>query len=115
MAGTGFTARSMAQTKAALKAAEVKVAAAAPTAENAGAGVVAREMQSRAPVRTGALRASIHAEGSSAVADVPYAIPVDRGTDHMAAQPFAETGAKAAEPGVVAAMTAVFRTALGGR
>jgi hypothetical protein len=66
-------------------------------------------------VRTGRLRASIRAEGSSAVADVPYAIPVDRGTVNMSAQPFAEAGAKAAEPQVVAAMIAVFRTALGGR
>jgi len=105
----------MERTTLALKGAELKVAAAAPTAENAGAEIVAREMQARAPVRTGRLRGSIHAEGSAAVADVPYAIPVDRGTDHMAAQPFAEDGAKAAERGVEAAMIAVFRTALGGR
>lgn len=114
MARNTFTAASLKRTNLALKTAQVKVAAAAPTAENRAAEQVARQMAARAPVRTGRLRASIRAEGSSAVAEAPYAIPVDRGTENMAAQPFAEDGAKAAAPEVVATMAAVFKAALGG-
>lgn len=102
-----LTAKSVARTKVALKAAALKLDVAAPTAEHAGAERVAAEMAARAPVDTGKLKASIHAEGSSAVADVPYALYV---------QPvFAGAAAQAAETQVEAAMIAVFRTALGGR
>jgi len=110
-----FQARSLEKTEAALKTARLKLEAAAPAAEKAGAEIVAHKMQDRAPVRSGRLRGSIHAEGSSAVADAPYAIPVDRGTVHMRAQPFAEDAADASTREIEAAMIAVFRTALGGR
>jgi hypothetical protein len=103
------------RTKAALKLAQVKLEATAPAAEHASAEIVARNMQARVPVRTGRLRASIRADGSSASADVSYAIPVDRGTTFMRAQPYAEDAAKASIPEIVATMTAAFRTALGGR
>jgi HK97 gp10 family phage protein len=103
------------KTKVALTKAVAKVEAAAPGAEHAGAEIVAGQMRNRAPVRTGTLKNSIRAEGSAAVATVPYAIPVDRGTVNMAAQPFAEEGAKAAESEVEAAMASIFRAALGGR
>jgi len=114
MAGNTFTAASLKRTNLALKAAQLKVTAAAPTAENRGAQQVAQAMAARAPVRTGRLRASIHAEGSQAVATADYATPVDRGTDHQAPQPFAEEGARAAAPAVATTMAAVFKAALGG-
>jgi hypothetical protein len=106
MAGNAFTQASLRKTEAALKAAELKTAAAASTAEHKGAVVVASEMAARAPVDTGRLQASIRAEGSSAVADTPYA---------LYQEPFAGPAARAAEPNTIAAMIAVFRAALGGR
>lgn len=52
----------------------------------------ARAAQSAAPVRTGALRASIAASpeenGARVETGVPYAGPVEMGTGHMRAQPF---------------------------
>lgn len=110
-----FRRGSLARTQAALKLAEAKIRAAAPSAENASAEIVARNMRARAPVRTGHLRDSIRAEGSSAAAETPYAIPVDRGHDQVPAQPYAEQGAEASTSEIVATMTAIFRTALGGR
>jgi len=114
---TVFTKASVNRTKAALKAAERKLIAAAPSAEAAGAAIVAREMRARAPVRSGELRASIGTSGSQAQATAGHAIPVDRGVPgrNMAAQPYAEDGAKAAAPEVIATMAARFRAALGGR
>jgi hypothetical protein len=107
--------RGVERTKLALKAAALKLDAAAPAAEHGSAEIVARNMVARVPVRTGRLRASIRADGSSAIADVSYAIPVDRGTTFMRAQPYAEEAAKASTAEIVAEMTAVFRAALGGR
>ena len=101
-----FTSQSVARTKLALKEAEIKLVAATPTAEHAGAEAVAREMQARAPVDTGRLRASIHADGSEAVADAPYALYVE---------PFAGAAAQAAKHEVEASLIAVFRAALGGK
>lgn len=109
------TQGSLDRTKVALREAAIKVDVAAPTAEHAGASVVATEMTSRAPVRTGKLRSSIHAEGGEAIAAVSYAIPVNSGTINMAAIPFATDAVHAATGEVEAAMIAVFRTALGGR
>lgn len=107
--------RGEAELKAKLAALMPRMEAAAPAAEHASAEVVARNMQARAPIRTGRLRASIHAEGSSAIADTPYAIPVDRGHGPVPAQPYAEEGAEASYREIESAMIAVFRTALGGR
>jgi Bacteriophage HK97-gp10, putative tail-component len=107
--------RGEAKTKLALKEAEFKVDAAAPRAEEVSARIVALNMQARAPVDTGYLRNSIRVEGSKAMATARYAVPVDRGTATHRAQPFAEEAAEASRSGVIAAMTAVFRTALGGR
>lgn len=108
-----FSRGSLQRTEAALRAAGRKLDAAAPAAEHAGAGIVARNMQARAPFRTGRLRGSIRADGSSAVADVPYAIPVDRGHGSAPATHYAEDGADSSSAGVVTAMVAIFRTALG--
>jgi len=106
MANNAFTASSLHRTEAALKLAAVKTAAAAPAAEHQGAVVVAQEMAARAPVLTGKLQRSIRAEGSSAVADTPYA---------LYQEPFAGPAARAAEPRTIGAMIAVFRAALGGK
>jgi hypothetical protein len=102
----GFTATSMQKTKLAIKVAGLKIAAASGSAENAGAQAVARAMQAKAPVDTGKLRASIHADSSSAVADAPYALYVE---------PFAAAAAMSAAHEVEATMIAVFRAALGGK
>jgi len=112
---TLFRPGSLEKTQAALRAAGRKLDAAAPSAEAAGAKIVARNMAARAPVRTGHLRGSIRAEGSSAVADASYAIPVDRGHGTVPASLYAEEGADASRGGITAEMAAIFRTALGGR
>lgn len=55
---------------------------------------IAADAKSRAPVDTGYLRSSIHAESKSAgkeadvMVDAPYAAYVEYGTFKMAAQPF---------------------------
>lgn len=109
------TVRGVEATKRALKLAALKLEAASPAVEHAGAEIVAGHMRQVVPVRTGRLRASIRADGSSAIADVSYAIPVDRGTTFMRAQPYAETGAKASYAEIEAEAIAIFRKALGGR
>lgn len=109
-----YTPTSLRNTQLAFRRAQAKLAAAASKAEAAGAAEVAREMAARAPVQTGKLKASIRAQGSSAVATAPYAVFVDKGTGDTRAQPFAEEGVKAATSKVEEAMAAVFRTALGG-
>ncbi len=66
----------------------------ARTAVRKNADAIVRDAQALAPVDTGALRSSIHAEtreaGKSAeiMVDVPYAAYVEYGTYKMAAQPF---------------------------
>jgi hypothetical protein len=89
--------------KAKLAALEVRMAAAAVPAEEAGAQMVARQMAATAPVDTGKLASSVGVSGSSAVATAPYAVY---------APPFAAAAAHQAEPAVVAAMTAVIKTAV---
>lgn len=111
----GIRRASLARTEAALRLAQRKIELTAPVAEHASAEIVARNMQARAPVRTGHLRASIHAEGSAAVAETPYAVPVDRGHDNVPADPYAEGGAQASMGGITMTMAAIFRRALGGR
>lgn len=55
---------------------------------------IVRDAKARAPVRTGYLRSSIHADSVTAgkeatvSADAPYAAFVEYGTRHMSAQPF---------------------------
>lgn len=89
--------------KAKLAGLQVRMEAATAPAEAAGAAQVARMMQATAPVDTGYLRSSIGVDGSSAVAKAPYA---------AFAPPFAATAAHQAEPAVVAAMSAVIKTAV---
>lgn len=110
------------RTKAALTKARLEVEAAAGPASRAGGEVVAREMASRAPRDTGLLVRLIGTEedsvGSGATtsvgSDAPYDRFVQRGTVHMRAQPYGEQAAIAAIPGVAAAMTTVFKTAVEG-
>ncbi len=60
------------------------------------AALIARDAKARAPVDTGALRASIEARtrgvlltlAAEVVAGAPYAIFVEHGTSRMSAQPF---------------------------
>lgn len=47
----------------------------------------------RAPVDTGELRASIHIEGDSVVADAPHAAYVHEGTIYVESNPFLEEAA----------------------
>jgi hypothetical protein len=77
-------------------------------------------MASRAPRDTGHLVSLLGVEedssGSGAMAragsDAPYDRFVQRGTRHMAAQPYGEEAAVAAAPGVVASMAAIFKAAV---
>jgi len=112
--------RGIAKTKAALKRAELQAEAAAAPAAQAGGQVVQREMASRAPRDTGNLVSLIGVEedslGSGATAkvgsDAPYDRFVQRGTRHMAPQPYGEQAAVAASPGVVISMAAIFKAAV---
>jgi HK97 gp10 family phage protein len=74
-----------------------RLAAKARKANNAIAEEAAEKAKANAPVRTGALRDSIHAEDTTADpmqptadirADAPYAAYVNWGTERQAAQPF---------------------------
>ena len=59
------------------------------------------EIQARAPVQSGALRDSIHVEAEgdderTVVADAPYALTVELGTEDTPARPYLRTGFDAA-------------------
>lgn len=114
--------RGMAETKAALARLEVEVEVASPKAVEGASKVVASEMASRAPRDTGylvsVLETDVGSAGEGATAKVgsnaPYDRYVQRGTRYMGAQPYGEQAAAAAAPGVVAAMTAVYKAAVEG-
>lgn len=67
--------------------------------------------QDRAPVRTGALRDSIHREGagseSRVIAGAPYAVYVEYGTSRMGAQPFFWPALEVERPIYLAAWRAI--------
>jgi HK97 gp10 family phage protein len=49
---------------------------------------IARDARRHAPVETGELKASIHVEGDSVVAESDHSVYVELGTRHMHAQPY---------------------------
>lgn len=110
----------VAKTKAALARAATVANAASPKAAEEGGKVVAQKMAERAPRDTGELVARIETEadslGQGATAKVGSTAPYDRfvqkGTRNMGAQPYGEDAARAAAPGVVAAMAKVYKAAL---
>jgi HK97 gp10 family phage protein len=112
----------MSRTKAALKRVQAEAEAAAGPASKAGGEIVQREMASRAPSDTGALISMITTDedslGSGATTKVGSEAPYDRfvqlGTVHMAAQPYGEQAAAASVPGIIAAMTSIFKAAVEG-
>jgi HK97 gp10 family phage protein len=112
----------IAETKAALAKASAQAEAAAGPATQAGGEVVQRQMIARAPRDTGRLVSLISTDESSlgegATTKVGSAAPYDRfvqkGTKNMAAQPYGEQAAAASVPGIIAAMTSIFKAAVEG-
>lgn len=72
---------------------------------------IVKGAQGRAPVRTGALRDSIHREGAGSsatvVAGAPHAVYVEYGTSRMSAQPFFWPALEANRPVYLAAWRAI--------
>ena len=64
----------------------------APGITNRIAGRIAGHAQDAAPVKSGTLKNSIHADGNTVVADVDYAAAVELGTAKRAARPFMRPG-----------------------
>lgn len=86
-----------------------RVRAEASTRVRATALAVETDAKQRAPVDTGALRASIHTEQVGELTarvgpSVDYGAPVEFGTSRQAAQPYLTPAAEAARPRFVAAM-----------
>lgn len=111
--------RGIPQTRLALKKVQLQLEAAAGPASKAGGEVVQRQMQARAPRRTGLLVSLISTDESAlgegattkVGSDAPYDRFVQRGTIHMRAQPYGEQAAAASVPGVIAAMIPIFKAA----
>jgi HK97 gp10 family phage protein len=105
------------QMEAKLRAILARVEASRPAATRAGAEVVAQNAQQGAPRLTGDLQASVGVEqqgsDAAAVARAPHARFQERGTSRHGAQPFMTPAAQASTGGIVAAMTAIFRSAIG--
>jgi Bacteriophage HK97-gp10, putative tail-component len=112
----------IAATKAALAKAAAQAEVAAGPATVAGGEVVQREMIVRAPRDTGRLVSLISTDESSlgegattkVGSDAPYDRFVQKGTVHMRAQPYGEQAAAASVPGIIAAMTGIFKAAVEG-
>ncbi len=115
-----LSVRGIPRTKAALARVQAEIEAASPVAVKAAGDIVARAMVARAPRRTGALASSIRVDvsslGEGAVAKVGAEVPYDRfvqkGTVYMAAQPYGEEAADDTPSPIVAAMLAIYRTAI---
>lgn len=111
--------RGIPQTKLALKKVQLQIEAAAGPASKAGGEVVQRNMQARAPRRTGFLVSligtEVDASGGGAVtkvgSDAPYDRFVQRGTRYMSAQPYGEEAGNASIPGIIEQMAAIFKAA----
>jgi HK97 gp10 family phage protein len=104
------------ETIAAFERLALETEAAASVATQAGGAIVAEVMRAQAPKDTGRLAASIavRRDGDDAIvgADVPYDRFVQKGTQFMDAQPYAEQAGDKAGNAAVAAMTAVFKAVL---
>jgi HK97 gp10 family phage protein len=105
------------QMEAKLRAILARIQASEPMATRAGAEVVAQRAQQLAPKDKGVLEGSIGVEQSGtdaqAVAKAPHAKFQESGTSRHGAQPFMKPAAQQATPGIVSAMVAVFRAAIG--
>jgi HK97 gp10 family phage protein len=110
--------RGIAQTKAALARVQVQARAAAPTASKAAAGVVGRNITSRAPRNTGATATSVRvfSEGETAGAGptTSYARFPEFGTRFQAAQNYMADAADASEAEVVTTIAAIMKAAVEG-
>lgn len=112
----------IAKTKAALAKASAQAEVAAGPATKAGGEIVQRQMIARAPRDTGRLVSLITTDESAlgqgattkVGSDAPYDRFVQRGTVHMRAQPYGEQAAAASIPGIIAAMTSIFKAAVEG-
>jgi HK97 gp10 family phage protein len=112
----------IAETKAALAKVSAQAEVAAGPATQAGGQVVVRQMVARAPRDTGRLVSLISTDedsfGEGATTKVgseaPYDRFVQRGTVYMRAQPYGEQAAAASVPGIIAAMTSIFKAAVEG-
>jgi len=99
---------------------ETRMELASPVAVAKAADVLARQMRSSAPVRTGKLRAAISTSvtsmGDGATArtgsNVPYDPFVQKGTVYMEPQPYGEEAAHHGAAEIVAVMAAVYKAAL---
>ncbi|HEY5987759.1 MAG TPA: HK97-gp10 family putative phage morphogenesis protein [Streptosporangiaceae bacterium] len=104
------------QTIAALERVQIEAKVAAPVASRAGGAVLAAAMIKEAPKRTGKLAGSVRItqEGDTTLvgATVPYDRFVQKGTKYMSAQPYGEVASDETKGGIVAAIAAVFRTAI---
>lgn len=58
------------------------------------AEVIAERARQNAPVKSGKLKRSIHADGNSVIADAEHASAVELGTARRAAQPFMRPATK---------------------
>lgn len=105
------------QMEAKLRAILARVEASKPVATRAGAEVVAQNAQRLAPRLTGDLQGSIGVEQAGrearAVARAPHAGFQERGTSRHGAQPFMSPAVSSSTPGIVSAMVAIFRAAIG--
>lgn len=94
-----------------------EVVAKVQEAIDSGADEVVSLAQALAPVRTGALRDSIHKEEGgplsvTVIADAPYAIYVEYGTTFAAAQPFLTPAADVTRPRIVNGIVNALREAI---
>jgi HK97 gp10 family phage protein len=105
------------QMEAKLRAILARVEASKPAATRAGAEVVAQNAQRQAPVLRGEIREGIGVEqvgnDARAVARAPHSGFQERGTSRHGAQPFMGPAAQQSPPGIVSAMVAIFRAAIG--
>jgi HK97 gp10 family phage protein len=87
----------------------VELKAKAKVSETTGADVYARHARAAAPMLTGALRASIHVDGSEVLATADYAGYQEFGTSKMPAHPYFFEGARQAQMAQMAILRTVFR------
>lgn len=108
--------RGIPETLAALARVQAEAKVAAPVSTNAAARVLAAAMVKEAPKRTGKLAGSVRItqEGDTGLvgATVPYDRFVQKGTKYMSAQPYGEVASDETKGGIVAAIAAVFKTAI---
>jgi HK97 gp10 family phage protein len=100
-----------AQVQAALLALIPRVALADEQVEEAAVGIVAAAAAARAPVLTGALKASVGTEGGEVVVESDHAIFQEYGTRRHKAQPFLRPARDASEPAIKLAAEQIYTIA----